>query len=215
MLDELTPDLILVAGGAAVLVLVVMLLVWLVSTRDPEPTSTQEVSALPNKVGGKKRKQYFSLKKKREFHREISSTDEEKDDDDEGEEPPRKSILKLPGEYLDGVSNNKGGNLHVEFKMEDTPQCEEKHSSLSSPPTSHPVTLRMQSPLSCNPDRDNTPFVSESVTTKEKPSHWLHKPDLAHKVTSLHSAGRHKKKSKPKQTAASSGKLITAVQLWV
>ena len=228
ILEDFAPEVIIVAGGGAVLVLGIMVVVWFLSTREgegPKPVNPQEAAAaalMPTKASGKKRKP-FTPRRRREVHRDTYSTDEEKEDDDEH---PRKSILKVPGGegQEEGGSTSKHAHLHVEFKMDDTPPRDEDHPSRTSPPTPHPSATR-KPPMLGFADDDQTQGTTDEATTKKhppksqepkvpvpgdtKPSTGSHqKTGTAQKqaATPGQSSG-HKKKSKPKQLTASFGEV--------
>ena len=203
------------------LVLGVMAIVWMVSTREegnPKRPVAQENAQPTTKPSGKKRKP-FSPRKKRDAYRETNSTDEEE------EQPARKSILKTPVESQqeDPVApNNKPGSHHVEFKMEDSPPRDER-SSRPHPPTPHPTTSRKPPMLGIDAEQakpDPQPVVKSTETTtttrdrKSGGSPPTKAPSSQPKTTQKQqqaqtttpaSSGGHKKKPKPKQLSGSFG----------
>lgn len=228
MLEEFAPEVIIVAGAGAILVLGIMVVVWFLSTREgggSKAVHSQEAAAaalIVTKAGGKKKKPY-SPRRKKEVHRDTNSTDEEED------EQPRKSILKAPGGESpeeDG-STSKHANLHVEFKMDGSPPRDEDRSSHTSPPTPHPSATR-KAPVLSFADSDQAEGTTDEATTKKhtspkgqeakppapgdtKPSSGSHQKTTAaqkHVATPGQSSG-HKKKTKSKQTAASFGECQT------
>ena len=217
MLDELTPEVIVVAGGAAVLVLGIMAIVWMVSTREEgspkRPNAQENAPPTATKPSGKKRKP-FSPRKKRDAHRDANSTDEEKDDEED--QPARKSILKIPVESQQDdpvVPNNKSGNHHVGFKMDGSPPRDER-SSRPNPPTPHPTTSRKPLSFDAEPLKPNPQPVAKqtetTTATKERKSGGAPSQPKSHSAqkqqtaTPASSSG-HKKKTRSKQPSTSFG----------
>ena len=206
MLDELTPEVIVVAGGAAVLVLGIMAIVWMVSTREEgspkRPNAQENAPPTATKPSGKKRKP-FSPRKKRDAHRDANSTDEEKDDEED--QPARKSILKIPVESQQDdpvVPNNKSGNHHVGFKMDGSPPRDER-SSRPNPPTPHPTTSRKPLSFDAEPLKPNPQPVAKqtetTTATKERKSGGAPSQPKSHSAqkqqTATPASSGHKKKT--------------------
>lgn len=198
MLDEVSPELIIIAGGGAFLVLGLMVVVWFLSTKeDVEQTSTHEVLGAAqtiSKGGGKKRKQY-SPRRKKETQRDNFSTDEE-------DERPRKSILKA-SDHESGINK-----LHVEFKMDGTPPRDQEQSTRVSPPTPHPNSLRKLE-LSENSHQDNKTIEvrqRKSFQQSKASQHKVPSPAPKQVVASPNQSSGQRKKAKPKQPTGSFGK---------
>ncbi len=146
MLDEVAPEILIIAGAVTVLVGGLMILVWLVSTREEKGKKKDEDKDVDGGKQAKKKRQHVSPRKKKE----ITIKTEMSTKDDDVEHP--KSILK---ETKDEPSPRPH---RVEFKKE-VPK-DVKATTRTNPPTPYPQ------PNTRVPSLNKETGNEESKTTK-------------------------------------------------
>lgn len=217
MLDEVAPEILIVAGAGSVLVCLLMVLVWFVSTREEKQKKKDEDKDGDGsgKQAKKKMKHHVSPRKKKEFTVPKKDLSKEETPTEIAEQP--KSILK------DTKEEPSPKPQRVDFKKELPVKSKPSAVPRVNPPTPHPQSEQRLPSLNKTDEakvKTNPKDDKKQVQDIVQPAKSSPKPKSSVKSTADTSAPSErqiqtvpaKKKPKTKQASTNEGKVYCIVR---